>query len=1013
MERKLRSYKEYNDTRFLHARIEASFYSKEEFDLCESLLGGRETVNKRGKLAKRLRSNVKRELGYKLTPEQMSTIGNIAANHSTASGKFLYEDTNVMDMAHSSGFGDDSSCFYLEYGSGHNFHHRIAMEQDQDERFRLIKVYSKEDEPTARAFVYTDLSDGAQLVFNAYGALSRIKIASILATDLDLGVSRKVQFTSDVYINDDGASAIGGDQDCESYHVRINVGDYVDQVHEYDEYSESCENCDQALDTEYGEYRIDEDTGSYYCEDCYLSIFTYCNDCNQEYDTRHTLFYDVGTDSESVCETCYRNNYAECEECGNLDRLEDMDEINGAILCDSCQSSSTGNCVLCEERYYPCEKSEREYCESCTDSLKIELLRASESNCPTCFTADGRPFNNLVVCPDCRAGLHFDCDDCRVHPLGTCANHYSVTKYVDTNKSYLRVNDQFPLTCDHCDDFHNQMIKDKIGNNHVAYCLTCYSERTLKDHLRYANEHLQHLITNQAAAQDAAQYLEAHTSLANELTGESFSTALGGPQLFYLQKARAAGRYPHGLNPYVSDVNFATHVQDELDHRTDMINTFKLRISESMKEVKSAIDKMIDASGKGDILADLAVPNDRPVLHGASVIDTEKDLDTYADYYNYIFDLYIEAEEAEIAVLDDLEDLGILAHGNELSANSPSKSPAPRPLESAAIQCEQRQEDLIYGRRERPTLEHIHRNVTTAYFDREIVQVRESYIHRPETMDLRLNILRDQQVADTCGVCELHSTACDTCPVAAARLIDASMTLTGNDNPYTAAANCVARGEASILHSWGDDHEQDNCDRCRLMADRERDELEQAARQATLEAATGEVNINLSAIPCDDCGSTTHSASAHYCRACNGYGVSGTRPNGLCTACRRNCRRNNGQGNNHPFFTPLLDRAEADEAAAAIFNQWRAASSYVPVQDRPQPLPAWLGVTSLDFTSYCCNAASNRNACDCPNGDTTTDATAGADSEYTWSSVDGRARTVSTGIGELTITINTGIEARQ
>lgn len=915
------SYQELEDPRRMICHIDKLLYGKEEADLWESLLGGRETVNKRGKIAKRLRSNVKRELGYKLTPQQMSEIGNIAANYSTASGSFLYEDTDVMDMGWTD-FGNEGSCFFLEYGSGHNFHHRIAMERDPDERFRLVKVYNKDDEPIARAFVYTNEEDGAQLIFNAYGSLTRIKIASIIATDLDLGISRKVQFSSDVYINDDRASAISGDKDRESYHVNIDVGAYTQYIDEYDENYTSCERCGSSLDTEYGEYRYDEDNDDYYCEDCWHQVFRYCHDCDREHYYPDTTFYEVPGSSD-VCEYCYRENYAECQECGDIGRTDEMDKINGAILCDNCQSSSTGYCALCEEHYYPQANTDREYCESCTNSLKQELLRASQSNCPTCYTADGRPFNNIVLCPDCRDDLHFDCDDCRDHPLGTCANHYSATKYVDTNRNYQRKYDQFALTCDHCDDFHNHMVKVTLGKVHVAYCLTCYSEKTLKNHLRFTVENLQYLITSQAAARIAAEYLEAHASLMQELTGESFSAALGGPQEFYLEQARAAGNYPHGLSPNVSDDNFASHVQRELDHRTDMISTFRNRINGSMKDVKEAADKMILASDDQDVLASLKVP----VLHGfyGGVIDAEKSLDTYADYRNYIFELYMVAEAAEIAVSDDVEDLGVIAHGNELRADYDRNSTADRLPEVAAIASETGQSEMYTAELERFSLQQIQEQITDDYFDRAKMQIRTSYERRAEPLDLRLNVLRDQQVADTCGTCDLGSTSCDLCPVATARLIGATMTLENDPNPYEAAARCITRGDATILHSWGRDHSQSHCDYCRVLADQEHEEMERI-----ITGSDAAETVDMTVTPCAMCDSRYHSGSSHYCRSCNGYCPSGTGPDNHCLDCER--RRAGLPLQAH--HTPLLDRAKAGAVVAAISDQWAAASSYVPVRDR-------------------------------------------------------------------------------
>ena len=46
-----------------------------------------------------------------------------------------------------------------------------------------------------------------------------------------------------------------------------NVGEYFSQD-AYDDRFRYCEECDAEIDTEYGDYEYDDDTGRYYCDSC-------------------------------------------------------------------------------------------------------------------------------------------------------------------------------------------------------------------------------------------------------------------------------------------------------------------------------------------------------------------------------------------------------------------------------------------------------------------------------------------------------------------------------------------------------------------------------------------------------------------------------------------------------------------------------------------------------------------------------------------------------------------------
>ena len=362
--------------------------NSEQINLWINIIGGNELTNKSGKIAKRIRRNCQKELGAKLPPKLISELGNIASNNSKPAGSFYLEiDHDLMSLEHGV-FDDDGSCFYLEYGSGNNYHHRVAM--DNNSEFDVIKVYTSDNRPVARCFSYSP-DDENMILFNAYG-MSRIKIATLLAQVRNNAPVKQVKFISDVWINGDIGSAIGP-ADQLSYEVWIDPDDY----HDSDHFEHYCDHCETGLDIEWDDYHTADGYDGLWCDSCFYDLFTFCHYCEQDYMSNHITFYEVIGEQhiDQVCENCASDDFTECHFCEIYHTLDLLTEIDDIYSCNDCYEDHTVDCRVCDQTVY-------------TDESHDQV-------CDDCYVEIRRNF----------AAISAQCWQCANHPLLLCADHYS------------------------------------------------------------------------------------------------------------------------------------------------------------------------------------------------------------------------------------------------------------------------------------------------------------------------------------------------------------------------------------------------------------------------------------------------------------------------------------------------------------------------------------------------------------------------------------------------------------
>ena len=308
----------------------------------DRILGGREIVNSRGKIAKRIRNNMRREHGIAISPAVISEIGNLANNYSFPGGDHVIEITSDL-MGTVGKFGDASSCFQ----PGGAYHSNLLAMIASD-RCEALRVYSSEGDRVARAWIYNGRESGEnyRILFNAYGERLN-KIADIMAAAIG-GDPRPIDLNADIYINSSEGIIFGGGEDRRSYEIEIQPG-------------ENCEDCERFLPE--GE-AIDYE-GDPYCYSCYHDRFVDCERCDLTID-RDDAYYEGGA---NYCEDCEGEIMHNCERCGDRFLREGESEIGGDY-CEDCASEIVYYCEDCGDLFL--SESGGDFCEDCESERERE-----------------------------------------------------------------------------------------------------------------------------------------------------------------------------------------------------------------------------------------------------------------------------------------------------------------------------------------------------------------------------------------------------------------------------------------------------------------------------------------------------------------------------------------------------------------------------------------------------------------------------------------------------------------
>jgi len=250
-------------------------------------------ITKRGTLPKRLQSFYYKEHGKKLSPDQISEIGNLGRRHSSDGKSFVLDFTNRFDWR-AGDFGDGGSCFW-----GDRSNAREMLTDNGAFAVRAFRYRSNIGDDLlsydnlrgyARAWL-VEITKGAFVVFNGYGE-SALQFARLLAllwkcSYKSIGLTNNGDDGGTLYIN--GSNYAVG---------RVELISHI-ETHDFgwDELDRSpvCPNCGDEYDDDDGMFA--EDYGGTVCADC----ASHCEDCECNY-VRGVRVRDDGAWRCNACE---------------------------------------------------------------------------------------------------------------------------------------------------------------------------------------------------------------------------------------------------------------------------------------------------------------------------------------------------------------------------------------------------------------------------------------------------------------------------------------------------------------------------------------------------------------------------------------------------------------------------------------------------------------------------------------------------------------------------------------
>lgn len=327
-------------------------------DTTDTVFGGLSLSNRRGKIAKRIRTNLFKNYNVRLPAKDISELGNFINENAQAMGEWHYKLSR--DLGRYVGqFGDSDACFQDGYQCQT---HREAMEVDRNTAIALI--YDRYRNNYARAWVHLN-DDGAMVFFNAYsrtdyGQLRTRQIAGIVAHDLGMD-TRKVRYSTDIHSNTAWAIAVGGNKENNKYDF------YFDP----EENETCCLHCEEYYHEDYIFWIGDEPV----CDDCRYEYYEYCENCGEYHSNDYT--YWVG--DEAYCEYCHSELFINCEGCSESVAKDSVYHFCGdSYYCSECYSDRVTECESCYSEVWRDDASYHEptgqyVCFYCHDKLEEEL----------------------------------------------------------------------------------------------------------------------------------------------------------------------------------------------------------------------------------------------------------------------------------------------------------------------------------------------------------------------------------------------------------------------------------------------------------------------------------------------------------------------------------------------------------------------------------------------------------------------------------------------------------------
>jgi hypothetical protein len=365
----------------------------------DEIFDGKLLVNGSGKIAKRIRRNLRRIHDLALPNELISQIGNMAANYTLPADNYTIEFTD--DCLGTVGkFGDYSCCFQ----PGEAYHeHCQALHIDPN--CGAVRIYNGNGEGIARSWTFADPNDGAICLFNSYG-LRLNKIGELVELTGNYGSARYGSISGEIYLNSNGETIIfGGSQD--HYYLTADPDQFD---------LENCADCSDQINPDHDDYHYI--SGRYYCAGC----AGYCQHCQEHYPNDDTYFYPAirprrfnnGIETITICDNCQDQYFSECENCGDYWPTATLNSADNdtVLICENCADLIT-DCIDC--------------------AAVITVENCADQSAPRCADCQD-DFNSREGCADCQNS-----------PFQHCADCYSQALFNRRNLAQLAGNQRQPL----------------------------------------------------------------------------------------------------------------------------------------------------------------------------------------------------------------------------------------------------------------------------------------------------------------------------------------------------------------------------------------------------------------------------------------------------------------------------------------------------------------------------------------------------------------------------------------
>jgi len=300
-----------------------------------------------GSLPKRVAKYAYQELGKKLTPDQLSEIGNLATRHSLRDTTYFCDITDSFDWSDGD-FGDHGSCYW-------SCHSYARTDMLPDNGSYAIRFWREENRDNGFARAWIIPHGDCYIVFNGYG-METLPIARVLSAHLGHAYYRRINFTNNgdpsgsLYINGGSAWLVGP----QSSVVEIDAIDL-----NWEE-GDSCYCCGESIDND-DHYHTPAGEGC--CGGCYRDRYFFCETCCENYSIDDGMADPDGSD---ICDNCFDEKAFRCPSCDKPTWDKDGNEgPDGETYCSNCYCKRFSSCEDCSSDFSYDDLDENGRCEDC------------------------------------------------------------------------------------------------------------------------------------------------------------------------------------------------------------------------------------------------------------------------------------------------------------------------------------------------------------------------------------------------------------------------------------------------------------------------------------------------------------------------------------------------------------------------------------------------------------------------------------------------------------------------